>query len=329
MRDTHVRCRLKDAQAPSEPVGMTAQSSVAGATTTRVRASPDTDALACLLDEHFDGRPGLVEELPLLLGPTNRERCFVAEHDGAYLAHAAWRPLSLLSGTERVRAAAIGAVTTHGDARGRGLATHLVERCLEAAALEGCELALLFGTSRGLYARLGFVCAGRERLVELRPDPGVPRPGGARAGRVADAPRVLELLRGHAIRVDRGLAEIEQLLAVPGTRLHVIEESGHGVAYCVEGKGRDLARVIHEWAGHPARVAELMRWRASTPGGPLWALGPATLPAPVAGVEHLGTMAQLRILQPERFGGTDPVEIFGDAAHPARLPLYVWGLDSV
>jgi predicted N-acetyltransferase YhbS len=287
----------------------------------------DERALRALLDVHFDGGPGLLEEFPLLTGRDNRSRCRVIADGAELVAHAAWRPVELVCRSERVRAAGIGLVTTHAAHRGRGLASELVSACVAEARAAGCELALLFGAARGLYRRLGFVPCGRERITRIAAPP-VRAPGRLRAGGRADVPELLELLRAQPLRVERSAAEFERLLAIRNTQLHVFAREGGVVAYAVIGKGRDLQGVVHEWAGEPEAVAGLLAALARKIGPDLCALSPEALPPPVDGAHEIGSLAQLCILRPERFGSSDPVRVFGDADTPAEWPFYVWGLDS-
>lgn len=322
---------LKRVQGGTEPGAMLRECTFAPDPEVQA-ASRDDAALAQLLDVHFDGQPGLLREFPLLLGSDNRARCRVlGDGRGGYRAHAAWRPLELATSHGRLSAAGIGMVTTHRAWRGRGLASRVVEDCIESALREGCEVALLFGNVRGLYARLGFRPAGRERWSRIEPCARAPRDAGVRAAAGGDAPRMLELLRAHPLRVERTLGELERLLAIPGTRAHVLERAGQVAAYALVGKGRDLQGVVHEWAGPSADVAELLRTLAARPGAPLWVVSPASLPSPLGGSseERLAPLAQLRILRPERCGGSDPERIFGSGARAGERDLYLWGLDSI
>jgi predicted N-acetyltransferase YhbS len=288
----------------------------------------DGGSLRRFLERHFDGRPGLVEEFPLLVGEGNRERRIVARTRDTIVAHSAWRPLVLRSGEERIRAAGIGLVTTHREWRGRGLATRLVGQCLARAYAERAEVALLFAEERELYRRLGFVPVGRERVTRPRPASAGGEPT-IRAGGPADARALEPLLAAHPLRVERSVEEFRALLGVPGVRLALLEEGGRPVAYCVEGKGRDLRGVVHEWAGEPKRVGALLAHAAARDDAPACVLSPDALPPPVEGEHRVGAFAQLRILRPERFASEDPREVFGDPTIPPRLPIYLWGLDSV
>jgi predicted N-acetyltransferase YhbS len=290
------------------------------------------DGVRELLDRHFDGLPGLVEEFPLLLAAANASRSWVFEAHGDCVAHAAWRPLELACGSERLRAAGIGLVTTHGEWRGRGLATALVAHCTAQAYREGAVLALLFAPERSLYTRLGFAPAGRERLIELKRRPAQPSAGGARGrprpANPSDASALRDLLRTHPWRVERTAAEFAALLAIPGTRTYVLDQGGAPTAYCCSGKGRDLQGVIHEWAGDPDALAELIAAIAEEDPETRWLLAPAAATPPTEGTEALQTIGLARVLRPAAVGTEDPGELIGAAERAGRLEAYVWGLDS-
>ncbi len=288
----------------------------------------DFAALESFLDLEFDGSPGIAREFPLLVGERNPGRSFVLRERDAIVSHAAWRPLELLAGARRISAAGIGLVTTAAGRRGRGLAAELIGACLEAAAGEGAELALLFGTPSALYDRAGFVLAGRERVLRVEPGPDAKK-AAIRCGDSRDAPRLLPLLEEHPLRVSRGVEEFRIQLGIPNTELYMLEQGDCIAAYCVLGKGRDLGGVIHEWAGAAPALESLIRGVASQRGEALWVIGPEALVPPIAASGGLGALAMFRVLRPESLGSEDPIELFGDAETPARLPLYVWGLDSV
>jgi hypothetical protein len=121
------------------------------------------------------------------------------------------------------------------------------------------------------------------------------------------------MLERHSLRVERTRGEFETLLATPGTYTYVLEREG----------------VVHEWAGEPAGVAWLLRAVTATLGRSLCVLSPEPEPAPLEGPSDLQPLAQMLILRPESFGSRDPAAVFGDAQTRARIPIYVWGLDSV
>lgn len=292
------------------------------------RPAPDRAARALLLDRAFGGE-GLAAEFPTLTAAENAQRSFaIGADDGTLAAHAAWRPVALRSGEQRIEAAGIGLVATAPELRGRGLAQRVVAHCIADALRAGAELAFMFGELTPLYARLGFARAGRERITRVDPA------ACARDPRVAtgcpdDAPRLLPLLERHALRAERSALDFARVLAVGGTHAYLLLERGSVLAYCVEGKGRDLEGVIHEWAGEPANIEALIRGVVALREEPLWVLSPLDRDAPLEGEHVRGALALFRVLRPERLGSADPVELLGDEQHSARLPIYLWGLDSV
>jgi hypothetical protein len=175
---------------------------------------------------------------------------------------------------------------------------------------------------------LEFVPAGRERLGRLLPRR-LAEVSKLRPVSVADIEQLDGLLRGQPLRVERSFEDWGALLAIPGVDVTLLEEHGKVQAYCVTGKGRDLQGCIHEWAGRAPEVKHLLQALATRQTTPLGFLSPdLPLPEPI---EPLGVqpMAQMRILRPERFGSSDPVEVFGSPTVAARIPFYIWGLDSI
>lgn len=277
--------------------------------------------LSAFLDHAFDGKPGIASEFPLLVGANAHERRLVIRARGELVAHAAWRPLALRSGPRRLVAAGIGLVTTHPGWRGRGLATRVVSACLAGATRAGCAVALLFADTRTLYARLGFAPVGRERRTRLAAS-GAPDPR-LRELDARDARGLLALLESQRERVERDLREQALLLAIPGMRVFALDAPELGAAYCVLGKGRDLAGVIHEWAGAAPAVRRLLESVAARVG-PLRVLSSGWSEPPLPGSHEVVPLAQGVALAP----GASALALLGDPATPAAFPTYVWGLDS-
>jgi GNAT superfamily N-acetyltransferase len=305
---------------------------LAGAPELELRCGAEPAVLRELLDAHFGGGPGVIEEFPLLLGAEHGGRSWLLLDGGRALAHAAWRPLALHCGPQRLAAAGIGLVTTHAAWRGRGLASALVAHCTQEAARAGAALALLFGEERGLYVRLGFAPAGRERRIELPARPAAtalpPAPGRVRRATLADAPALHALLLAQPWRVERSAAQFAALLRVPRTHAYLIEREGRALAYCCTGKGRDLQGVLHEWAGEPAALRALVARVQQLEPGLRWLLAPAPALPPAEGPAALGPLLLARALHPEALGSDDPAHLLGAGERAGALEAYVWGLDS-
>ncbi len=289
--------------------------------------SRDPGALICFLDQEFDGQLGLLSEFPLLIGCANPAGSWVILADQLPVSHAAWRPITLLSHARPIRAVGIGLVTTHSDYRGRGLAGQVVNACLDAATGQGAEVAFLFAETRKLYSELGFAMAGRERLISLNKDYEPQK--NVREAFEPDATALLPLLEDHPLRARRTPDEFAALLSIPETHVYVWEEANQIRAYCIEGKGRDLRGVIHEWGGDARVLDPLLRTVATLNPRASCVLGPADQEPPLDDESSIEPLAQFKILKPDVFGTADPCSLFGNPETPPTLPIYIWGLDSV
>jgi GNAT superfamily N-acetyltransferase len=136
-----------------------------------------------------------------------------------------------------IRAGSIGAVCTHPDYRGHGLATKLMELCTRKLAEGGARLMLISG-GRGLYTRLGFIRAGRCANLSLRPGQVTPlsrhvtlRPI-ARGNAAADAMVCSRLYACEPVRFRRSLEHMRNHL-------------------CYDPQGHHLERWIVEMDGRP------------------------------------------------------------------------------
>lgn len=300
--------------------------------------------LARFVDAEFDDVPGVSGEFPLLMGEENAgHQVVLLDESDRIVSHAAWRAVELVSREERIPSAGIGLVTTARGFRGHGFAARVVRACIEEARREGVVAVWLFGTPSRLYERLGFALAGRENVMRIAPsgfnharDANQQRErvnANVRTGTSADASAILALFERHPVRAVRNVPDLERLLAVPDTRLYIHERERIATAYCIEGKGRDLQGVIHEWAGDPLDVERIIHAIATERGGGVAILAPDCLPPPIDPSQcesvELGSFAMFRILNGRRLGGESPRTVFGDPDYPSRIPIYVWGLDSV
>lgn len=107
------------------------------------------------MPDHPPGK-GMKEIFPLFLSQDNSKNLFVALFDDRVVCHMGICPSIVRIGAETLKIASMGAVCTHPDFRGRGIATNLfghVEQCLKE---ERVDLLLVSG-GRGLYRRNGCV----------------------------------------------------------------------------------------------------------------------------------------------------------------------------
>jgi hypothetical protein len=207
----------------------------------------------------------------------------------------------------------IGSVATDPRHRGRGLAGRLLEKAERALADQGCVLALLWADDPGFYARRGWREAGSERLfvVERGDLERLPSAAGATVRALApdDHGALHRIYSLHVSRVDRTPAETRALLSCPGVTTLVLERGRDIAAYACLGRGKDLARCVHEWGGAVDDVLALVREhgeRAARQGDtePHFLMTPATSRAVHARLQTLGlsgvegVLAMARLLDP-------------------------------
>jgi predicted N-acetyltransferase YhbS len=241
----------------------------------------------------------LAAEYPLALGPRARavQRVIFAGEQPA--AHALLQAVEVLARGRALRIGLIGSVYSDPAFRGRGFASDCVQACLAEARAQGLPLVLLWSDLAEFYARLGFVPAARDALLEVdaallaRVPAGEPCRAGA--PEPADFAVLEALYAAKPVRVHRPAGALARLAAAPATELVVARRSEDPIAYAALGRGDDFRGVVHEWAGDAAGVlaclAALVR-RA----GPLRLLaGPEPEP-PVPALSGAGARVERRPL---------------------------------
>lgn len=177
------------------------------------------------------------KEFSYFLHAENAAHLRVCAEGERIVAHCGYRPAEMLILGARVRAACLGAVCTHPDFRGKGLATELLGDALGTMKSEGVSLALISGT-RGLYTRSGAVLAAGTRDFFFNPslrsdweaevDVAPARP--------ADAVSLAAIYRREPLRFMRPPAEWADIIAGRwcmdrAARLFSIRRGGELVAY--------------------------------------------------------------------------------------------------
>lgn len=99
---------------------------------------------------------GLARRFPRLFRPENLQHVQVARVDGRVVAAAAAQPFTFVDGPRHWRCAAVGAVWTHPDLRGRGLASGVLRALAESQAQEGTQALVLWTTLHVFYGALGW-----------------------------------------------------------------------------------------------------------------------------------------------------------------------------
>ena len=173
------------------------------------------------------------------------------------LSHAAVHQVRLIGPQGAIRTGLIGAVATDPEARGRGLASHLLSEVITWCRTQELDSAMLWSQRWGFYERLGFRPAGRQEEVLLRAQPGSVDPG-IRPASVRDIVSILDLHDVKRTRVERNLHDMALLLSIPGMCTMVLERDAEIVAYACYGKGADFPGWWHEMGGTDRDVTTLL-----------------------------------------------------------------------
>ena len=204
----------------------------------------------------------LAPEYPLVFGSVASGNVVALHEDGRVRSACAVLTRELAVAGHDLAVGLIGSVATDAEHRGRGLATRVLDAAETTLRDAGCLLALLWADEPEFYARRGYAEVGREVVVLLAPELADLLPSASRvreldAARDADA--VHSLYMRHRRRVRRSARETAASIAAPGVRTFVAECHGRVVAYACEGRGKDLAGVVHEWGGAPHDVQACLR----------------------------------------------------------------------
>lgn len=266
-------------------------------------------------------RPGnMGAEYPLVFDAGNLQQLRVARLGRQLVAHVGIciRDASILGA--RVRVASIGAVATHPDHRGHGLASALMEDARAHSVANGCSLMLISG-GRGLYHRLGYVEVGS--FLEARTASGVRADGVELRPYVSDdLNTIIALHQQEPVRFLRSRGDWEKVLAAgmlmnQHADLYTIRTGGVTCAYLAaqrpvaDPEGSVPAVRVQEFAGSRAGIAAVLAELAARYGSPGARLffraddAPLSAECRVRGMEFIRTAfpGTLAVLDPVRFLG--------------------------
>jgi hypothetical protein len=258
-------------------------------------------------------------------------------------------------GTRPLSIALIGAVATSESARGRGLASRLLEALIGRLRDRGVCLLVLWTDRERFYERLGFHRAGVEWLhVVSRSILPAHAEGQVRRVVPGDAAILAALHDAEPGRMLRSQDDWRALIRIPRCHGYLLEKDDRAVSYAFVGKGLDLEGVLHEWGGDPASLPDLIAGvleRRRVPEiivmSPPWKEATRRLFSNLGVPEKAGALGMLRILDAvgllQACGQTlsapvDPADpdlarrLFGDERAPearAPLPFHLFGLDSM
>ncbi len=178
---------------------------------------------------------------------------------GKLIAHVGLRKgdvaIADLSGVVQIfPTALIGAVVTHPDARGQGLAQNLLQDALLQARAQGCVQILMWGSLNPMYQRLGFDYAGTQIRVPLKE---------WKTLNTADS--TLKIHEGFCDAIAQAfLSQKTGLRFLPSDVEWLSQQNSvrwfwtaRPFAAVAMGRGMDLPGMVHEHLGDPAGLQSL------------------------------------------------------------------------
>lgn len=231
----------------------------------------DLGAVVDLLDDVFVRSQGrtrsLADRYPFLLRePDERVRIIVAPSVEDVRAVTVIRAFDWDRGGRCWHGAMIGMVATTPAARGKGLASGLLEHARRVAEEAGADFAVLWTTNPSFYRRLGWREGDIGTIGEIV-RPGAP-PSGVAAPEPLEAaviPWIEEVRASHL--VDRIERDERSYSVVPGPadrlELHRLALT-RGSAYAVVGRSLGLS-ILYELVGSPLCFGQI--WSAVVAGG--------------------------------------------------------------
>lgn len=279
------------------------------------------------MEEALRGGAAIAPDYPLVFSPQGSGEVIVASEGAEVLSTCALLERDLLYPGGSIRVGLIGSVSTAEHARGRGLASAVLEHAEGVLRQRGCLFALLWADAPEFYIYRGYGALGSERDYALTTSlvQGLPSSEFVRVATADDHETLHELYQTQELRVGRSAVESAMLYRTPGMQVLVAAPEGVPAAYLCQGRGGDLQGVVHEWAGAPQGVLSCLRSllehrRAVGDESPLFLMSPDVPNAVTAHLDRLsapnapGALGMGKLLDCERaaesvaLASTEPLE---------------------
>jgi len=217
-----------------------------------------------------------------------------------------------------VSVAMIGAVATHPDSRGSGMASKNVSYLLEWAKEKGAAAAVLWSSEHQFYERLGFKFCGEQIRLPL---------SDILASRSLEEGLYEEIHTGWTPAIFEYLQKRPEGLVLAKGDRHWYEAhknvkwfytgtQNEPRAYAAFERGIDLPGIIHEWGGETRQLFRIFEFIQKTEPN-----------AAVLGSDDL--FRRHGIFPDAPF--LEPLCLMSDLTQPSAMPrsIWIWGLDAV
>ena len=249
----------------------------------------------------------IASEYPTALSTSNLHNMSIVTDDEKIISHAVLKTFVIKSPQAILKVGAIGSVVTDPNHRQQGHSTSNIRKCMELAAVQECDVAILWTDQFDFYRRLGFELAGYDfSYIFDDTSPIANKNLRFVSGNNVDPAALLRLYSQHTVHAVRNVEDFRQFLKIPNSHVFTAwDQNNNLVAYAVEGKGIDLINYIHEWAGSVDALTDLFRYvrrekgQAITVMTPSHSLNLRNKLDSVAALAHQGYLGMLKIVNQE------------------------------
>lgn len=251
----------------------------------------------------------IASEYPTALAPNNIHNMSIVCEDEKIISHAVLKTYIVKTPHTILKVGAIGSVVTAPEYRQQGLSTSNINKCLDLASKQECDLAILWTDQFDFYRKLGFELAGFDySYIFNRTDAFKNKNLRFVTGNNVDPSALMRLYSQHTVHAVRTAEDFRQFLKIPNSNLYTAwDQSNNLVGYAVEGKGIDLVNYIHEWSGQTDALLDLFQYIRNQKDQPITIMTPSHSQnlrgklSEVAEVSHQGYLGMLKIVNPEAF----------------------------
>ncbi|MEQ1722692.1 MAG: GNAT family N-acetyltransferase [Pseudobdellovibrio sp.] len=246
----------------------------------------------------------IASEYPTAFATNNIHNMSIITEDEKIISHAVLKTLIVKSPHAIFKVGAIGSVVTDPDHRQQGYSRKNIEKCMEMAAEQECDIVVLWTDQFDFYRKMGFELAGFEySYVFEKAEPIKNKNLRFVSGNNIDPNALLKLYSQHTVHAVRGLEDFRQFLKIPNSNVFTAwDQNNQLLAYAVEGKGADLINYVHEWAGQVDALMDLFQYIRAEKKQTITVMVPAhstnlrqTI-EPVASVSHQGYLGMIKII---------------------------------
>ncbi|MBY0553715.1 GNAT family N-acetyltransferase [bacterium] len=249
----------------------------------------------------------IASEYPTAFATNNIHNMSIITEDEKIISHAVLKTLIVKTPNAIFKVGAIGSVVTDPDHRQQGYSRKNIEKCMELAQKQECDLVILWTDQFDFYRKMGFELAGFEYSYVFD-DASPIKNKNLRfvTGNNVDPNALLKLYSQHTVHAVRGAEDFRQFLKIPNSNVYTAwDQNNQLLAYAVEGKGADLINYVHEWSGQVDALMDLFQYIRAQKNQVITVMCPAhstNLRAqmePVASVSHQGYLGMLKIINQE------------------------------